>query len=165
MGNIYRVLAKKDISSPSFFPTRLVIEDCENIHLHIRNLRIEFSTREFINFVGALNTALKEFRNWGTPMKIAINEINPYDKTHLEGFENTNSCHREGIEKVKQLIKIGKKILPILIKKLGKGKFQRLDGFKRYFAFKELGYKQIECYLVNKAKPGDQEGQSWIKEN
>lgn len=165
MGNIYRVLARKKIHPrPAFFSTRVVVEDCENIHLHFRSLRIELSVREFVQLVGVMNNALQKFRNWGQPVKIPIDKIEPHNDSHPEGFEKSDDDHREGIEKVKQMIKSGKNILPVLLKDFGGERYLREDGFKRYFAFKELGYKEIDCFVGKNTKPGGQEGMSWVVE-
>lgn len=168
MGHVYRVLAEQTISpSPEYFPERLIVEDCENIHIHYRNLRIELGVREFIRFVEVMSSALDEFRTFGGKVrKLKIDDVDPYDSFHPKGFENTDAQHRDGIEKVKRLIKAGKTILPILVRvPIDKQKlYKRQDGFKRYFAFKELGYKEINCFIVENRQLGGQEGMPWVWE-
>jgi len=90
---------------------------------------------------------------------ILLSKINPYNDRH---GKIPNKEHRDGIEKLKVLIKKGRPILPILIKKVfgHSYKYHRLDGYKRYFAFKELGYETIECFI--NGKRGGQDGMSWI---
>lgn len=165
MGHVYRVLAQAEIESePAHFPKRFVIEDCENIHIHFRNLRIELSVREFIQFTEGMCEALDEFRDFGEPESIPIAQIDPYDFAHPDGFETSDEEHREGIEKIKQLIKDGTPILPILVKNAVENKYIRMDGFKRFMAFKELGYEVIDCYVMENAKLGGQEGMPWAME-
>jgi len=61
MGNVYNVLGKRDINDKTdYFATRLIVEDCENIHLHYRNLRIEFSDEEFKTFADVITEARKK---------------------------------------------------------------------------------------------------------
>lgn len=47
MGDIKQVLIEKEVPTPEF-NQRMTVELCENVHLHYRNLRLEFSSREFI---------------------------------------------------------------------------------------------------------------------
>jgi len=90
-------------------------------------------------------------------MKYPLHKINPYDKNHPPGFEHTDAEHRQGIEVVKELIRQGKEIRPIAVNE----KMERLDGFKRYFAFKELGYYFIPIELQK--RPGCQYGKSFTE--
>lgn len=162
MGQVYNVLGKATIkSAPAYFPDRLVIEECENIHLHYRNLRLEFSYDEFYIFAEKIALASKVLESRVELKKLSLDKINPYNSTHPHGFENTDKEHRKGIEKVKVLIKGGKKILPILVKSLPDGTYLRQDGFKRYFAFKELDFKEIDCYVSPISKLGGQDGMNW----
>lgn len=166
MGKVYNELSKAKIkSAPDYFPERLIVEECENIHLHYRNLRLEFSYDEFYIFAEKIALASKVLESRGELKKLPLDKINPYNSTHPQGFENTDKEHREGIEKVKVLIKGGKKILPILVKSLPDGNYLRQDGFKRFIAFKELGFKEIDCYVSPIAKLGGQDGMSWEVKN
>lgn len=47
MGNIREVLYKADVPK-SMLNSRLTVELCENVHLHYRNLRLEFPKEEFL---------------------------------------------------------------------------------------------------------------------
>lgn len=162
MGTVYSELSKAKIKPASdHFPERLVVEECENIHLHYRNLRLEFSYEEFYVFAEKIALASKVLENRVELKKLPLDKIDPYNSTHPQGFENTDKEHREGIEKVKTLIKSGKKILPILVKSLPDGKYIRQDGFKRFIAFKELGFEEINCYVSPIAKLGGQDGMDW----
>lgn len=53
MGLIDKVLVNKEIPTPEF-NQRLTVELCENVHLHYRNLRLEFSPAEFFVFIRAM---------------------------------------------------------------------------------------------------------------
>ena len=93
-------------------------------------------------------------------VKILIENINPYNKTHPAGYENKDKYHRDGIDMVKKLILAGKNIRPIAVEEeKNNGKHQRMDGFKRYFAYKELGYKDINCVFCK--KKGCQDKMPW----
>ena len=167
MGHVYRGLSEQEITpAPEYFPERLIVEECENIHIHFRNHRIELSTGEFIQFAECMADALKQFRDRGEIQKLPIAEVDPYDTFHLKGFEHSDEYHRDGIEKVKELIIQGKPILPILVRiPVGDQKlYKRQDGFKRYFAFKELGHTEIDCYVVENRCLGAQHGMPWIME-
>lgn len=60
MGQILILLAQRDVNAqPDCYKTRLQIEDNvnEEIHLHFRNLRLEFSREEFLQFSSACKEA------------------------------------------------------------------------------------------------------------
>jgi len=117
--------------------------------------------------------------------KISLDQINPYDYNHDIENINKDKDHLEGIDMVKELIISGETLLPVLVKSfksksysnycgyqynLKKGlntnfKYQRLDGFKRYFAFKELGHHYIECIIDDNSFPGGQHKMNWILNN
>ena len=88
---------------------------------------------------------------------IPIEEINPYDRRHQGVHEKWKrgpidyDHHVEGIKIVKDGLQCGGQILPILITPVVgiSYKYQRLDGFKRYMAYKQLEKEKIPCY-VNK---------------
>ena len=85
--------------------------------------------------------------------------------------------HREGINLVKKLIQKGLPILPILVKEIDdrddilrmyrnnkeKYVYVRMDGFKRLMAHVELGYKEIEAFIDQKAIRGEQNKSSWLE--
>jgi len=63
MGNVYKILSVRKIKpQPDYFADRLIIELCENIHLHYRNLRIELSKSEFLEFADAIAEAARELK-------------------------------------------------------------------------------------------------------
>lgn len=51
MGIIDKILFKKKVSENPPNNDRLCVELCENVHLHYRNIRIEFTPEEFIDLV------------------------------------------------------------------------------------------------------------------
>ena len=85
---------------------------------------------------------------------VPLDSISPEDSGH--NLDDIDKEHREGAEAVKKLIGEGKKILPIACTEYGK----RLDGFKRYIAYKELGIKEIE--VVIEKRGGCQHGEPWV---
>ena len=117
---------------------------------------------------------------------VPIEEINPYDIVHKEDPTSPHGylcydlhetqAHEESIQVCIELIKRGHKILPISIVPidlrdkeysgpLKKGqKYQRLDGFKRYMAWKRLAYEKIPCYIFHSVniRPGNQKYRPWI---
>ncbi len=60
-------LSKKEISTePDLVPKKLSIEDNigESVHIHYRNLRIEFTIDEFLKFENHITHALEELEKW-----------------------------------------------------------------------------------------------------
>ena len=116
-------------------------------------------------------------------VEVDLDQINPYDINHPPGW--IDEGHALGIEVVKGLITAGKPILPILVRDFGidsdpercgrafnesaglplNYRYQRLDGFKRYMAYKELGYDRIECILDNESFPGGQHGMDFVEKS
>ncbi len=63
MGNVYKTLGKAKVPpTPKHYGERLVVELCENIHIHYRNLRIEFSDEEFFQFADIITQAAKRLK-------------------------------------------------------------------------------------------------------
>lgn len=112
---------------------------------------------------------------------VPIYTINPFDALHRD----IDSEHRKGIDVVKVQILQGRKICPVLVcnysnnqfpnhcgqafeEKRGEEgdfQFQRLDGFKRFMAFKELGHEKIEVIVDNDSFPGGQHRMSWLEKS
>lgn len=151
----------------TYYPNRFLIEENQDntFHIHYRDVRIHLSQKEFKQIASAFVEAAQKFvekkENLFPNLKeeisatIDINYVQPYDESHKPMAIDKE--HREGIEYVKTLIQEGKRIRPILITPEG----QRKDGFKRYMAFKELGYNQIHCIVSPWAEMGGQHGQSF----
>lgn len=82
---------------------------------------------------------------------IPLSQINPFDAWHTkteDGFNvdgNQTSGHLSSIKFIKKRILEGAVMRPILVMKMGNNTYQRLDGFCRYWAYKELGRDKIPC--------------------
>jgi len=87
---------------------------------------------------------------------IQLGRINTFDDTHIkfgelflvtpyDSLQTIN--HRFVIEWLKVSINEGKKIRPILVKQITNDSYYRLDGFCRYWAYKELGRETIPCVI------------------
>lgn len=143
-------------NSSVYHSNRLLIEECRDntFHFHYRNLRIELTESEFNQISKAFTKArLVNFVPFPYPkikiptlVKVPIDSIQPYDSGHMPN--DIDEEHKKGIEYCKGLILKDERIRPIVVLPNG----QRVDGFKRYMAFKELHYKEIEC-IVNPNVP------------
>ena len=60
MGIVKKVLLEKEIPVPDL-NRRLTVELCENVHLHYRNLRLEFKADEFAFLLRALREISPEY--------------------------------------------------------------------------------------------------------
>jgi len=138
--------------------------DRETIKVQCRNVSLWLNDSEFLSFIDMLKTAERGLINLRTKqlrklekLKIPLSEINEYDDGHDMMPDDE---HRKGIDDIKKLIHQGKHITPILIRhnKSARTSYERLDGYKRYMAFKELGFKTIDCYLDDEASYGGQTG-------
>lgn len=138
----------------TYYPDRVSVElqRDNTVHLHYRDLRVHLSAEEFKQLSQAMldasiqmnkksefpyNDATARMRAW-----VPIDSVQPYDEGHKPGCK-LDKDHRDGVEICKQLIKDGKKIRPILVTPEG----QRIDGFKRWLAQKELGKDKIEVVI------------------
>jgi len=138
----------------------------DTVHFHYRDLRLHWSKREFVEIANMFVDAVGKF-NAVEPFRYAdvkertkvlcnIEDIQPYDEGHRPLAIDEE--HRSGIEFIKSEIKNGVKIRPILVNTEG----QRLDGFKRYMAFLELGFEEIWCFVDPFGIMGGQSNQSHI---
>lgn len=88
---------------------------------------------------------------------IPLKDVNPFDNMHSANGESFSvdeqadgqslEQHLKGIEYIKGVIIGGQKVRPILVRDDEDGSYQRLDGFKRYWAHKELGEQFIEAFV------------------
>jgi len=155
-----------------YYPNRVTIEyERDNtVHFHYRDLRIHMTNEEFLIVADMFVEARAKYDEVVTgkfdpPFKdievptlatVDINLIQPYDPGHLPLAMDKK--HRQGVDFVKELIKAGEKIRPILVNTDG----QRLDGFKRYMAQKEAGLTEIEVLVDPHGKMGGQDGESFL---
>ncbi len=82
---------------------------------------------------------------------VSLNKINPFDDCHTkvkDGFHvdgTQTAAHRKSINFIKKRILEGGEMRPILVMKMVNDTYERLDGFCRYWAYKELGKDKIPC--------------------
>ncbi len=83
MGNCLKVLYETELEQRSVTPSSMWGDLCENIHIHIRNLRLDLSKEEFDNLYNAA-TILKD------GLKKAIEEYDwkPGNEKFLISFDN-----------------------------------------------------------------------------
>jgi len=67
MGQTLKKLAGKEISEKSVFNNRLVVEVCEKMHVHYRNLRISLSRGDFMEFARGMIAAFQRWQQRGSP--------------------------------------------------------------------------------------------------
>lgn len=165
-----RLTETKILKRPNKYSTELYVAvlDRETIRVQFRNLSLWFNDADFIEFVDFLKDAeskLKDLRIAELSiLKIKIIPLSEIDYCDEGHGEVPDKKHRDGIDKLKKLIKSGKRVSPILVReeiKDGK-KYKRLDGYKRFMAFKELKAHSIECYVNNNASYGGQTGMPWV---
>jgi len=153
-------LSRVRIPEKILFGDELKIEETTSgiIHFHYRDMRLELSPEDFLTMARIFTVAADVYsKKW--EQEIRIDEINPGDKRHQGTTRETWrrgekdwDYHQEGIRMLKDGIGKGGQILPILIMKwkTDSYSYQRLDGFKRLAAYKELGREKIPCFVVTK---------------
>ena len=67
MGHTLNSLSEKQADSRVIFHHRFVVECCEAFHVHYRNLRIILSERDFVSMAEGMQSALKRWRDRGSP--------------------------------------------------------------------------------------------------
>ncbi len=154
----------------------------ELIHVHYGDLRLELQPQTFLMMARMFEQAKRKY-NKARVVLISIKEIDPYDPGHFatkeewleydrQHPERTDDYqqHRDGIELVKQGLIAGKIMRPISVMKIEENKYQRIDGFKRFMAWKEIFAvhnmeSPILCYIEKgNVTPGCQDGQPWFLE-
>lgn len=76
MGQTIKPLAQKQMTPSTIFNNRFVVEVCEVIHVHYRNLRIVMSLTDWLSFARGNADALKRWEAQGKP--------EPSEGTHIE---------------------------------------------------------------------------------
>lgn len=149
-----------------YYPNRVTIElqKDDTVHFHYRDLRIHWSGDEFKTILSMFLEANEKFNGLEPfpyrdvkekiTVTVPIDSVQPYDDGHKPLAIDDE--HRAGIDFIKGEIKKGVKLRPILVRPDG----QRLDGFKRYIAQKEMGITEIECIVDPFGMPGGQHNQS-----
>ena len=169
MGEIFKILGEKHPKTqPDYFAEKFVIELCENVHIHYRNIRIELSMNELMDFYRIMRDSMANLQEYlfegQKTTLLPIDQIDPFDDGHIQADDSyditdgTKAEHEEGIELFKQHLLGGGKFLPIVVWKDEENIYRRMDGFKRYWALKELGFKVIPCFVLNEYVAGVQEG-------
>lgn len=174
MGEIKKILAKKDKMQPIMFRNRVVFEWCEDVHIHFRNLRLELKEDDFLQLASAFLMARHRLWQWyGFPkfMLLDIDQIEPYDEGHKKvnnewgfdcGSNKKNLEHIQGIKYWLEQLEKGREVPPILVKYDDKkNNYKRMDGFKRFMAMKSFGMRKIPCIVDDNAIPGGQERITW----
>lgn len=105
--------------------------------------------------------------------RLPLDKINPFDDLHRPsgpGFcvpSDVGNEHLSGVEHCVTLMRQGKPIRPIVVMPIKLSKwyavypekeYQRLDGFKRYWAHKVEGKAEIDCVIIDEYWPGAQHG-------
>lgn len=67
MGHTIEQLAKRTIGKKSIFSNRFVVEICEKVHTHYRNIRIVQSLDDFINMAEGFASSLERWKKRGCP--------------------------------------------------------------------------------------------------
>lgn len=87
MGTIKSIIKKEEVPTPEH-NNRLTVELCENVHLHYRNIRLEFDKEEFLTILKILKTLdeqqIRDFNyNNGKFNYIVVENVLP-DKTEFD---------------------------------------------------------------------------------
>lgn len=75
MGRTIKKLSSRQISSEAIFNNRFVVELCEAVHIHYRNLRILLSLEDFLSMAEGMANALDRWKKLGSPEPSASNHI------------------------------------------------------------------------------------------
>lgn len=107
VGRTLECLSKRTIGRKSIFPNRMVIEICESMHFHYKNLRIVQPLDDFINMAEGFVQALDRWKKRGCPgtgvnqhielcrKKVAINDESDTIQVNLN--ENLYKKNEGGI--------------------------------------------------------------------
>lgn len=92
MGRSRLKLSEREISGKSIFNNRMVVEVCEKIHFHYRNLRIVLSLNDFLELAKGLVSTLDRWDKLGRP--------EPQKGAHIELCRKkiANDAYNDGIQ-------------------------------------------------------------------
>lgn len=76
MGRTLKKLASAEVSKKTVFNNRFVVEICEKVHVHYRNLRILMSIEDWKSMAEGMAQSLDRWKKRGEPM--------PSESTHIE---------------------------------------------------------------------------------
>ncbi|MCK5609732.1 hypothetical protein KAR91_48105 [Candidatus Pacearchaeota archaeon] len=175
------LLEMSDIPERTIFERKGAIEEQHGdvIHFHYGDLRLELEPQTFLMLARLFEQAKREY-NLNRIKMIPLKDINIYDPGHFNNKEDwleydkqhpertdDYAYHRLGIEIIKIILCEEKRIMrPIPIVPTD-DKYNRLDGFKRCIAWKEVygNESMIPCYIEEgNVTPGNQDGQPWFLE-
>ena len=90
---------------------------------------------------------------------IPLDKIEIYSDFHIKDGDifvvnkeldgNDTEYHKQGIEIIKEILRAGVKILPVLVYEEDENDYVLLDGFKRCIAHKELNVHSIEAFICS----------------
>lgn len=67
MGMTIEKLANRKVSDKAIFDKRFVVEICEKVHVHYRNLRLLLSLQDFLEIARGIKDSLSRWENMGRP--------------------------------------------------------------------------------------------------
>lgn len=76
MGQTLRNLSEKTLEDKSVFNNRFVVEICEKVHVHYRNLRLLMSLQDWVQMAQGMSDALTRWKARGCPETV--------EGTHIE---------------------------------------------------------------------------------
>jgi hypothetical protein len=158
-------------TSPAFWPNRITTEaNLGAVHLHYKNFRLELTKDEYVQFsenIAKSRKMLNEVK--GFVAMVPLEYINPFDGGHyINPHDKTKFIchdqeqHEEQIEKIKEAIQNKEKIRPIAALWEQDLPLQRMDGFCRYWAHKDLDIPGIEVILCPLAYAGCQDKKPFV---
>lgn len=175
------LIGMSDLPEDIIFKGKGMIEEQhgELIHVHYGDLRLELQPQVFLMLARLFEQAKREYNKTRVSM-ISLKDINMYDPGHFDNEEewleydkqhpertDNYQYHMTGIEIIKMGLIEKRLMRPIPVIAIEDGRYDRLDGFKRCIAWKEVygDESMIPCYIEEgSVTPGNQDGQPWFLE-
>lgn len=85
---------------------------------------------------------------------VSLDLVKPNDYNPKKDYHEDHA-NRVMFEKVKKSLESHKQIDPIIVRELEDGTYEIINGFHRYMAMTELGYKEIEIKNLGKMSRGE----------
>lgn len=98
MGQTIHNLASKPVANKTIFNNRFVIEICEAVHIHYRNLRILMSLDDWKSFVKGCSDSMLRWKSMGEPIPGSNQHIELCRK-NIAKDENTDSFIKINLNK------------------------------------------------------------------